>query len=184
MAGKKKPKKAVATRQATADSTATAASDNDSPHAAAEFTTTIANGQAVPSPVLAAFEAGQMWNRLTWWARQYAISLDDAVRQYVLASAHDLVQKAGATQPNARRSAFQELLADKIRGWETWSSCDAHASALQAANEELLESSRGDGDYDTEHGRICENLLHSVEEFLTALKQAIYEGLEDTPISA
>src|SRR5580765_7384709 len=117
-----------------------------------------------PSPVVAAYIAGGLWNRLSWHMPQAWLSSNSHQVQSVFTTAAALGRVARFTRTSVDRTGLQNKLDELIRDWNDYRTPSHVADEIASANSELSALFQYSDSFQLQRDRICNGLLNQTKD--------------------
>jgi hypothetical protein len=151
------------------------------PQAQGNATANAKDESPAPSgPLVAAYEAGRLWNQLAWYAPQAWLHASARDRERTCQTFRELARKVRASVPVAERDQLQRFVQERLAEWEACYGSVWRGEDLYEANERLNAQSGCADDFDAEREAELSRLLVTVDGLLARVEEGITAKLDDT----
>ncbi|HYV37591.1 MAG TPA: hypothetical protein VE988_17935 [Gemmataceae bacterium] len=133
----------------------------------------------LPCPLVAAYGAGRLWNRLRWHMPQASLTAGGYHHKLVAIISVMLIRAVRITRAPGDRGDIQESLDKIFHDWKNHYDALHVAEEIWNANGELNQL-EGEADVETPRRLALERILSPVVKYLERLKEAILGGLDDS----
>jgi hypothetical protein len=141
-----------------------------------------AKGENPPpsEPLVAAYEAGRLWNQLAWYAPQAWLRGSARDCKRTCQTFQELARKVRECVPVAERDQLQRFVQERLAEWEACYGSLWRAEDLGEANERLNAQYGCADDFDAEREAELSRLLVTVDGLLARTQEGITAKLDDT----